>query len=152
MELDDLEKLLDTLEKCSLLSRVSLILPKVEWKDPNQFIWRFEDFCENLEHLVVLFTMMIVPDDACKQSEFFLRAQFREKRPALHVDLQHTNEGRHGYHLPRPYDSGYFSQKYLCEQYHSMFLPTMHNDVLTKFESNVALLPIDHDSILHRLE
>ena len=148
MELDDLEKLLDSLKKCSLLSRVSLILPKVEWKDPNQFISRFEDFCENLEHLVVLFTLMIVPDDACKQSEFFLRAQFREKRPALHVDLQHTNEGMRGC----PHHSGYFEQKYLCEQYQSMFLPTMHNDVLTKFESNVALLPIDHDSILHRLE
>lgn len=126
---------MNSLEKCHLLSRVSLICPAVTWHmQKERFFNLFKSFCQNLDNLVALFAVLKVPKAYQEVNEILVR-NFREERPAFCVDIQSTTG---------PYSPNV--------SYHSNALPLMHKYVLNQIESQVGIFPFDRDSILDRLK
>lgn len=128
-----LEVLLDSIERCSRLSLLSLVCPtKNPWKiSSEEFSNRFLNLCTNLKSLVAFFALFNVPEEVSQEATTLLKKRFKKERPALRADIQ----------------SG---ERMMELGFQSRILPVMYSDVLTRVVSNVAIVPFESDSFLHR--
>jgi len=118
--------MLDSLEECPLLERVSFCCRSMAWNMPEYKISaRFSRFCHKLKHLVALFGVVKIPIDVCEKVNTNLRNTFQVERPPFVVDLQSTN----------------WRNNSSSSVFDSQILPLMHSEVLTRIHSQVAILP-----------
>ena len=138
-----MESLLDTLESCTSITRLSLVCPSpydsfVNIVSKEDFASRLIRLCEKLSRLVALFCYFRVPIEFSKEANSTIKQRFKRERPALRVDIQ-------------PMIVEDESQRIEIEDsYHSDEFPFMYNDLLTSFQSQVALFPIHCNSFFQR--
>lgn len=128
-----MEVLLDSIESCSRLLRLSLVCPtRKPWKiSSEEFSNRLLSLCTNLRRLAAFFAVFHVPEEVSLEATTLLEKRFKKERPAFLVDIQSGRELKeHGFK--------------------SAVLPVMYSDVLTRVVSNVAIVPFECDSFLHR--
>lgn len=127
--------LLEALEGCTKLSRLSLVCPSyLPWKiSSEEFFNILVGLCTSLKSLVALFGYFCVPKEVCREATTILKKWFKEERPAFRVDIQ-------------PGDVRVAGR--LEGEYHSQVLPVMHSDILTRIESQVATFPINCRSFI----
>lgn len=129
-----MESLLQALGKCSLLTRVGLVSPRAIWGQKKQTISNhFRSLCENCPNLVALFGHLTAPNNIFEGITASLNERFRESRPSFRADIYSIHN------------------RLMQECYRSDKLPLMHSGSLTSINSNVALLPYNCDSYLHRV-
>ena len=131
-----LEMLLEALESCTKLSRLSLVCPRyLSWEISSEELFNvLVGLCIRLKSLVALFGHFRVPKEVCREATTILKKRMKEERPAFRVDIQPSDvvDGR------------------VEDEYHSQVLPLMHSDVLTRIESQVAIFPSNCRSFLQR--
>lgn len=117
--------LLDVLEKCSFLERVSIISPSISplitWNS-LYFSQRVLRFCENLEKLVCFVFVLNCPKTHCANAVKLVNQNLIAKRQCLRLDIFQSTRSK--------------------LNYESKVLPLIHKSNLS-FNSHVAVIPFD---------
>lgn len=137
-----MELLLDALESCTSITRLSLVCPSlydsfVKIVSEEDFASRMLRLCDKLCQLVALFCY-VRPFEYSKAANSMIKQWYRRERPALRVDIQPMVISDQ-YHVIEMKDS-----------YNSDEFPLMYKELLTSFQSQVALFPIHCNSFLQR--
>jgi len=138
-DMPKIELLLDSLEGCTTISRLSLVCPSLFLNEPfpklskKKFCSRLIRLCDKLSRLVALFCLFQIPSENCEEANKLLRERFKTERPAFRVDVQSM------FHQA-PGESLYNSEEF----------PITLKDLLTSGESQVALVPYDCNTFLRR--
>ena len=91
-------KLLQSLESCGSLSRLSLVCPSrsAAWNkkiSAKEFAAEFSKFCTKLNHLVAVFCVLSVPKTHCHAANTLLKEKLKEDRPSFRADIQSSGNG-----------------------------------------------------------
>ena len=141
-----MELLLESLESCPSISHLSLVCPSSKGFEPweiskEELSSRLTRLCDKLSQLVALFCYIRVPFTSCDEVSQVLKTRFKMERPAFRVDvqsmLQHNNDTAN--------DEGRIRFLYTSKEF-----PVMYNDLLTSFQSRVALCPYNCNTFLQR--
>ncbi len=139
-----IDLLLDSLESCTSISRLSLACPSFDsfWEISKQdFSSRMIQLCDKLSQLVALFCYFNLPFEHCKEASHSLKKRFKtELRPAFCVDVQSMLKPNGEYA-----DNGQYGHSYTSKEF-----PVMYNDLLTSCQSRVALVPFNCNTFLRR--
>ena len=138
-----IELLLESLESCTSISRLSIVCPSTDpsWKiSKEDFCKRLTRLCDKLSQLVAFFCHFKLPYEHCEEASYSLRKKFTTERPAFRVDVQSmlNQDGEIA-------DDGQFGHSYLSREF-----PVMYKDVLTSCQSRVALFPYSCNTFLQR--
>ena len=140
-----MELLLDALESCTSISRLSLVCPS--WSDSfseniseEDFTSRMVRLCEKMSQLVALFCYFRVPMVYCQEVNKLLKKKLKMERPAfrVHIESMADENGECDDH------------ENIAYSYNSEEFPVMYKDLLTSFQSQVALFPYSYNSFLQR--
>ncbi len=104
----------------------------------EDFINRLFRICDSLSQLLVtLFCRIKVTFEYCEEATKFPKKRFETERPAFLVDVQST----------MMHDKNDCKIYYL---HYSTEFPVLYNDLLTSFQSRVALFPYNCKTFLRR--
>lgn len=132
-------KLLEALSSCPNLTRIGFVVPSTTLRLSKQDLTnRFSRLCADLKGLVALFGVLGTTPDHLEHLRNTLRQRFGTQRPMLSIDLQLPDgaDDEMGYDTIHAYDST---------------LPMMHSDFICNVKSHVAILPLDCQSFIQRI-
>ncbi|KAI9565505.1 hypothetical protein GHT06_009297 [Daphnia sinensis] len=126
-----LAKLLDSIEQCSALTRLGLVVPS----DAAPFKWsagvltqRVVKFCMKLQNLVAFFCVMNIPKSHKATVVKQLLHVMSPRRPSFCVDIQASGENN--------------------LDHESFSLPLVHREILVHCNSRIGVVPYDFKSFL----
>ena len=129
-----MEFLLDILERCTSISRLSLVSPssfdsfsKIFKKE---FSSRLIRLCDQLSRLAALFCYLNMPFEKCQEANLALNKKLKMERPAFRVDIRSMMK-QNGQFT----DDGEIQCSYFTE------FPSIYSDLFTSCQSQVVLFP-----------
>ncbi len=129
-------KILEALSRCANLTRIGFIVPSTTWTvSEKELANRFSRLCVDLKGLVALFGILATTTHHLVHLRRTLSERFQSQRPMLCIDFQMPDE------------------ELVFETIHAYnsTLPIMHSDLICNVKSHVAILPMDCNSFIQRV-